>query len=132
MLSYKGTDWEIQKAESDYKLPAELISDGKLNEAINLLKETKANFPDNVKVSENEINSLGYAYVNNKNLPAAIELFKLNTELYPEAFNTFDSLGEAYLLTGENELALVNYKRSVELNDKNENAKKVIERLQSN
>lgn len=132
MLSYKGTDWEIQKAESDYKLPAELISDGKLNEAINLLKETKANFPDNAKVSENEINSLGYVYVNNKNLPAAIELFKLNTELYPEAFNTFDSLGEAYLLTGENELALVNYKRSVELNDKNENAKKVIERLQSN
>lgn len=96
------------------------------------MKETKANFPDNAKVSENEINSLGYVYVNNKNLPAAIELFKLNTELYPEAFNTFDSLGEAYLLTGENELALVNYKRSVELNDKNENAKKVIERLQSN
>ena len=51
------------------------------------------------------------------------------SEMMNDRISIYDEAGK---LVAENELALVNYKRSVELNDKNENAKKVIERLLSN
>ncbi|NNE65412.1 MAG: tetratricopeptide repeat protein [Pyrinomonadaceae bacterium] len=49
----------------------------------------------------------------------AIKIFKLNVELFPNAFNPHDSLGAAYLKDGNKELALINYKKSVELNPEN-------------
>jgi tetratricopeptide (TPR) repeat protein len=129
-LTYKGTDRDIQKADPDYKLPEELIAEGKIIDAINLLTETKNKFPDNEKVSENEINGLGYFCLNNNKLDFALEIFKLNTRIYPEAFNTFDSLGEAQMIAGDYDSALINYRKSVELNSNNENGKKMIEKLQ--
>ena len=36
-----------------------------------------------------------------KKLEQAIEIFKLNTQLFPESFNTWDSLGEAYSTAGK-------------------------------
>src|SRR5438094_8522008 len=52
----------------------------------------------------------------------AIEIFKLNVEVYPQASNAYDSLGEAYMVHGDKELAIVNYKKSLELDPKNINA----------
>lgn len=130
-LSYSGKDWEILKAGPEYELPEELITEDRIIDAISLLTETKNKFPDNENVSENGINSLGYFCLNNNKPEFAIQIFKLNTRFYPDAFNTFDSLGEAQMLAGDYESALINYKRSVELNNNNENGKKMIEKLQS-
>lgn len=128
-LSYMGNNWEIPKAGNNYKMPIDLYRQGRYDEAASMIKEVKAEFPKNVNVSEARINSLGYMLVREDKLDAALEIFKLNTELYPDAFNTFDSLGEIYLMTGNEELAIMNYKKSVELNDRNENGKKVLESL---
>ena len=51
---------------------------------------------------------------------------KLNVEFYPESANTYDSLAEAYMKSGDNKLAIINYKKSLELNPNNSNA---VERL---
>ena len=56
----------------------------------------------------------------------AIELFELNVELYPEAWNVYDSLGEAQLVKGLREEGLANYRRSLELNPDNDNARQVL------
>jgi tetratricopeptide (TPR) repeat protein len=72
------------------------------------------------KFAESLINDIGYDWMINKNnYQIAIPIFKLNTELYPQAWNTFDSLGEAYMLNGQYQLSLINYSRSVELNPNN-------------
>jgi tetratricopeptide (TPR) repeat protein len=55
---------------------------------------------------ESALNLLGYEYLQNGNSKAAIEIFKLNTEAYPMSANTYDSLGDAYLADGQNDLAL--------------------------
>jgi tetratricopeptide (TPR) repeat protein len=60
----------------------------------------------------------------------AIEIFKLNVEAYPKGFNTYDSLAEAYLAVNERELAIQNYKKSIELNPNNTNAAEVVKRLE--
>jgi tetratricopeptide (TPR) repeat protein len=61
----------------------------------------------------------------------AIEIFKLNVQMFPDAFNPYDSLGEAYMLNDENELAIFNYKKSLELNPDNDNAVKQLEVLEN-
>ena len=50
----------------------------------------------------------------------AIAIFKLNVEVYPDAYNAYDSLGEGYMEAGQAELAIENYERSLELNPGNE------------
>lgn len=53
-------------------------------------------------------------------------LFKINTELYPDAFNAFDSLAEAYLRSGNEDLAVENYEQSLRLNPENTGASEAL------
>jgi tetratricopeptide (TPR) repeat protein len=72
--------------------------------------------------AETELNSLGYRLLQMRKIADAIEIFKLNVEMYPQSFNAYDSLGEAYRAHGDKDLAVANYKKSLELNPKNTNA----------
>lgn len=78
-------------------------------------KRLKAEKPGEYDFSENELNSLGYALLGRDKTADAIEIFKFNVELFPESFNVYDSLGEAYLKAGDKKLALENYKKSLEI-----------------
>jgi CubicO group peptidase (beta-lactamase class C family) len=80
--------------------------------------------------SEDELNRLGYQLLGQDKTKDAIEIFKLNVEMFPAAANPYDSLGEAYLKDGQKDLALVNYKKSVELNPNNAGAIQAIKRLE--
>ena len=60
----------------------------------------------------------------------AIEVFDFMVEEFPLSSNAWDSRGEAYMKAGNKELAIENYKKSLELNPDNENAKKMLEQLQ--
>ena len=53
----------------------------------------------------------------------------VNVKLYPEAWNTYDSLGEAYAIKGNKELAIKNYEKSMELNPNNEFGKLALAKL---
>jgi predicted alpha/beta superfamily hydrolase len=78
------------------------------------------------------VNQLGYQMMQSKNeidKAKALDFFILNTENYPNSFNAFDSLGEAYESLGEKEKAVENYAKSLELNPDNEHAKMKIETL---
>jgi CubicO group peptidase (beta-lactamase class C family) len=75
--------------------------------------------PEANRVKEEPMNSLGYQFLMAKRFKEAIEIFKLNVEAFPNSFNVYDSLGEAYMENGDKELAIQNYKKSVELNPNN-------------
>ncbi len=79
---------------------------------------------------ESIINNLAYRHLRNENSrELAIQFFKLNALNYPNSFNAFDSLGEAYLIINDKNKALENYEKSLRLNPKNENAKQMIVKL---
>jgi len=78
---------------------------------------------------ETQLNELGYRYLGEGETEIAIQVFKLNVESYPHAYNAFDSLGEGYMKAGQTDLAIENYERSLELNPDNDNARQMIERL---
>ena len=81
--------------------------------------------------SEPELNRLGYQLLEARKLKEAVEVFKLNVAEYPQGFNTYDSLGEAYMISGNNELATLNYKKSLELNPQNTGATEMLKRLEN-
>lgn len=76
---------------------------------------------------EAEINQFGYELLSGKKQDEALVIFKLNTELYPESFNTFDSYGECLMAAGKRRAAIKAYKKSLKLNPANEHAKRVLE-----
>lgn len=84
-------------------------------------KSSVFNFDD-----ENELNNLGYQLIQDNRIEDAIKIFELSVSEFPDSFNPYDSLGEAYFLNGDTEKAVSNYKKSLELNPNNENAERVI------
>ncbi|UKT64516.1 tetratricopeptide repeat protein [Pedobacter mucosus] len=80
---------------------------------------------------ENVLNAMGYSFVNEKKWDQAIAIFKFNVSMFPKAWNTYDSLGEAYAKSGNKALAIENYNKSVELNPKNDNGIKVLKELKN-
>ena len=67
-----------------------------------------------------------------KEYRTAIKIFKLNVEAYPDAWNVYDSLGEAYMENGDTDLAITNYQKSLGINPDNENGTKILKQLMGN
>lgn len=80
--------------------------------------------------SETELNTLDYQLLGMKRIKDAIEIFKLNVEVFPRASNAYDALGEAFLADGQKDLALSNYKKAVELDPQNANALRIVKQLE--
>ncbi len=128
-INYMGSEWVVKRSEGDFKTPQQLLDEGKNEEAADLLRQTKLTNPSYQGLNENTINDIGYYALNKKNFDGAIAIFSLNVDLYPDSWNVYDSLGEAYLMAGNTMAAIENYKRSVELNPDNKNGKKILENL---
>lgn len=79
---------------------------------------------------EASINSLGYDLINSSRFADAIEVLKLNVEMFPESANTYDSLAEAYMKSGVTEKAIELYRTSLKLNPDNDNAKEMLKKLE--
>jgi tetratricopeptide (TPR) repeat protein len=93
-------------------------------------RELKAKQAATYDFSEPELNRLGYQLLRKGKSKEAIEIFKLNVETYPQSFNTYDSLAEAYMTIKEPELAKQNYKKSLELNPNNTSATEALKRFE--
>jgi CubicO group peptidase (beta-lactamase class C family) len=72
--------------------------------------------------NDGALNRIGYDLLERDRVSDAITVFKLNAEEYPKVANVYDSLAEAYAKAGNRQLAIENYKRSLELDPKNQNA----------
>lgn len=70
-------------------------------------------------INENEINLLGYQLLQENRINEAIEVFKKNTETFPSSSNAYKSLGESYISYGKQELAILSFKKSLEIDPKN-------------
>jgi tetratricopeptide (TPR) repeat protein len=118
-----------QRIDKKPHTPYEKLVDGNIDEAIEIYKGVHETDPLNLALAEDRFNAIGYELLNKKKYSAAIAIFKLNTAFYPESYNTFDSLAEAYMKAGKNELAISNYEISLKLNPDNENAKNMLVEL---
>ena len=81
--------------------------------------------------SEALLNEIGYTLLFDERSDDAIDVFSLNNELFPDSANTFDSLGEALLASGDPVSALDKYRSVLEIDPGNENARRMIQEIQS-
>lgn len=97
--------------------------------ALREYRQWRTGRPASELINEGQMNRLGYSLLGLKRVKDAIEVFKLNVEDYPQSFNTYDSLGEAYMIDGNKAPAIKNYERSVELNPANANGVGMLKKL---
>ncbi|MBC7948589.1 MAG: DJ-1/PfpI family protein [Chitinophagaceae bacterium] len=109
-----------------------LIETGKTAEAFAEYEKVQKVFPGWKIFSENVLNNLGYDFMRKQDYATAKKVFELNVKAYPMSFAAWDSFGEAYLKAGDKKQALVSYKRSLELNPKNESASDAIKSIGNN
>jgi dienelactone hydrolase len=83
------------------------------------------------KLDEAAVDAWAYDLMDENHLPEATHLFKLNVQVFPGSWNAYDSLGEAYMKAGQKQLAIDNYKKSLELNPANDNAKEKLKVLET-
>jgi tetratricopeptide (TPR) repeat protein len=116
----KGLEWAdrsigITKNVTNTFTKALLLSAlGKNDESSKLKAEAFIN------AQEDDVNTLGYQLLNGGKIDDAIEVFKKNTELFPESWNVWDSLAEGYMNKGEKQLAIENYTKALGMAPENQ------------
>ena len=101
----------------------------KIDAALKAFEQGKLGDPSSYHIDESKINQLGYELLNRDKTAESIEVFKLNVREFPKSSNVYDSLGEAYIKHGDKDLAIKNYRMSLELNSENTNAELMLKKL---
>lgn len=90
-------------------LRAELVERG-FDHAQEIAKELKTK-DAKFQLEEEAVNTWGYQLVDLGQAKNAVEIFKLNVHLYPQSWNTYDSLAESYEAVGDKSSAIKNFKQ---------------------
>jgi tetratricopeptide (TPR) repeat protein len=108
---------------------SELMTIGKeIDEIIDIIKTDDHN-KQTYDISERGINKFGYILMSQEKNNEALQIFKLNTELFPNQYNTYNSYGECLLKVSDEKNAIIAYKKSLELKADNTKAKNALDRL---
>jgi tetratricopeptide (TPR) repeat protein len=111
----KGLEWAdhsigiVKNVTNTYTKAVILNALGKNDEASKLREEAFTN------ALEADVNTLGYQFLGGGKIDDAIEVFKKNTELFPQSWNVWDSLAEGYMNKGEKQLAIENYNKALNM-----------------
>jgi glyoxylase-like metal-dependent hydrolase (beta-lactamase superfamily II) len=106
---------ETTNMESAAVVLYDLLDEGADDKAIDTVIAQRGAEKPNYYFIEAQINVYGYRFLQTERVAEAIRMLRINVELFPEAWNVYDSLGEALYAAGQNEEALVMYQKSLEL-----------------
>ncbi|HVF91252.1 MAG TPA: serine hydrolase, partial [Blastocatellia bacterium] len=129
-LRFDDGTLEARRISKDVLVPYEMLGAGRVDEAIEAYKKIKREKPDNNSVAEPRLNNIGYSLLRQMKTAEAIAVFRAIVALYPNSSNAYDSLAEAYMVNGDKQLAITNYKKSLELDPKNKNAVDMLKKLE--
>jgi CubicO group peptidase (beta-lactamase class C family) len=116
----------IERLDEGEKLASDYIEEGNIEQTIKCYSELMER-DVNLKLRlENALNNDGYNCISRKNFKTAIDFLKINTILFPESYNAWDSLGEAYFINKQYDFCIEAMKRSLNYNPNNKNASKLI------
>jgi tetratricopeptide (TPR) repeat protein len=117
-----GKSYDLPK-KSIAKVMFETLMEKDVKSAIEQYETLKNDHPKDYNFLAPELNRLGYHLLTEKKkIEDAIEIFKLNIKVFPKYANGYDSLAEAYMISGNKTLAIKNFAKSLELDPNNTNA----------
>lgn len=113
---------------ADEMLPGEVLEKDSFDKAVAAYQAALKSNPDEQAFSEGAINSNGLDKLADK-IEFGTALLRINTTLYPDSANTWDSLGHAYKLAGQREKAIEAYKAALERDSEFSSAKAALKEL---
>lgn len=123
-LAKKAADqYRDKTTKKNEKLLGDLFNSLEKMDKNSSFEEVSKHFEKCLKANltnEDEINQLGYTHLYEMNKPSVAEvIFKVNTQLFPESANVYDSYGESLAHNGKKDAAIKSYKKAIELAKKN-------------
>lgn len=103
------------------------FSNHKLDVAIEEYKKIKQQSPD--LNFEAILNEFGYLFYMDNKIDKAIAVLEFNRDEHPDSWNTYDSLGEIYEISGAFKKSAENFKRAQELNDSKEYKDRIAQKI---
>jgi dienelactone hydrolase len=117
------------KAPTEAEFARIVIADG-TDRAVAAYDEAKARYPQEVIIREKVLNRIGSEAVYQGLPQDAVKILQLNVHAWPDSSDAHESLAEAYEATGQKDLAIESYKKSLALNPANADAKEGLKKLQ--
>lgn len=114
-----------------YDSPAKQVLRDILARGATAVREQRARMSAGNRLTEAQVNGVGYALLAHGRIPEAVEVLEWNVEDHPDSWNAHDSMGEAYLRAGNGAAALREYRRSLELNPGNSGGVEWVRRLET-
>jgi tetratricopeptide (TPR) repeat protein len=124
--AHKSVKYHFKKMNAIEKTPTEYFKAEDFESAMIAFKQIQQKDSLDPSIEESVLNKVGYNYLTQNNFKNAIEIFKINTVLYPKSSNTYDSLGDAYLKTKDTTNALLNYNKALSINPENRSSLRML------
>jgi len=128
-LSWQGKTVTFNQAPEGHVQAMELFSQEEFEAGCAVIRKDKDIYLKHIPTLERLLNAMGYDLMRKDDMKSSLQVFKLNTELYPESYNVYDSYGEALLRNGDREKAIQNYRQSLILNPESPSGKRVLQEL---
>ncbi|MGG6231171.1 tetratricopeptide repeat protein [Tenacibaculum sp. SDUM215027] len=128
---HEGEKYVFKKLKKGEKTPSEYLAEGNFEAALKGYKIIKEKDSLSPVIRERNLNRLGYQYLRKDEFKNAINIFKINIELYPNSSNTYDSTGDAYAKMKDTIKAIEYYKKALAINPENRSSKRGLEKLTS-
>ncbi|GFD76136.1 hypothetical protein KUL113_55560 [Tenacibaculum sp. KUL113] len=126
---HEGEKYVFKKLKKGEKTPSEHLAEGNFEAALKGYKAIKEKDSLNPVIRERNINRLGYQYLRKDEFENALNVFKINIELYPNSSNTYDSTADAYTRMKDTANAIEYYKKALTINPENRSSKRALEKL---
>jgi CubicO group peptidase (beta-lactamase class C family) len=125
----KNKSYSVPKITASIWLNGKITANG-IDSAISGYRVLQKTDTANYDFSEYDLNQYAYILLRANRVNEAIKVFKLNTELYPNSFNAYDSLADGYEKAGNKTLAIASCKKALEIDPANEYEKNRIKALE--
>lgn len=143
-------DFKAYKEEDHFSMPLRAMYDGlrfiyanwyvNIDDTTNMsdyqsianhFKKLSTEFGYDIMPGEDFVNSCGYKQLELNNIDNAIDIFSHNVKNYPRSANAYDSMGEAYTIKGNKQLAIECYRKSLALNPGNKKGMEILKTLEN-
>ncbi len=128
---YSAASKRIGKTAPPNSIQFSTMIQSDFDKAYKAYKEAKKENASIFLFKEEFLNVLGYEYLQNGENALAVKIFTLNMEEYPDSWNVYDSLGDAYFASEEHQKAKESYQKSLDLNPENTHAEERIKEIES-
>lgn len=91
-------------------------------------ERVRADFPG--LLDEGQVNAMGYVLLRRDAVDAAVRVFERNAVDYPASSNVWDSYGEGLRAAGRLEESIAMYRKAIELDPSNANAKRFVSEME--